>query len=156
METEQLKRNLVELSEAVRESTMKRFRNVPHGYENWAYLKGKMSFGDMVQHLIDADNDLFRRLVNKEDFPRGGNPGAVQIKSRTEYEVLLANLENSGVKRKRLIEEYEDFETMIYDQRFGKKKSAWWILVRGYLDHEIHHRGQLSIYLNLVTDRERV
>ncbi len=155
IEAEQMKINLVEFSEAVRESSMKRFRNVPHGYENWTYLKGKMSFSDLVQHLIDADNDLFERLVNKKDFSLGGNAGAVQIKSRTEYEALLVNLENSGVARKSLIEGYddEDFKTMIYDRRFGENKSAWWILVRGNLDHEIHHRGQLSVYLNLVTDR---
>ena len=93
-----MKRNLVEFSKAVRESSMKRFRNVPHGYENWTYLKGKMSFSDLVQHLIDADNDLFERLVNKKDFPRGGNAGAVQIKQRGRWGNSRLGLEREPLR----------------------------------------------------------
>ena len=34
----------------------------------------------------------------------------------------------------------------------GKEVSVWWIIVRGNLDHEIHHRGQLSSYLRAILD----
>ena len=33
----------------------------------------------------------------------------------------------------------------------GQEVSVWWIIVRGNLDHEIHHRGQLS-YLRAILD----
>ena len=36
----------------------------------------------------------------------------------------------------------------------GKEVSVWWIIVRGNLDldHEIHHRGQLSSYPRAILD----
>ena len=37
----------------------------------------------------------------------------------------------------------------IPDERFGGNVSVWWILLRGNLDHEIHTRGQIALYLTL-------
>ena len=36
----------------------------------------------------------------------------------------------------------------------GQEVSVWWIIVRGNLDldHEIHHRGQLSSYPRAILD----
>lgn len=42
-------------------------------------------------------------------------------------------------------------KSTIFDKRFGKKVTIWWIIIRGNLDHEIHHRGQLSVYLKLLS-----
>src|SRR3989304_3624847 len=51
---------LAAFSMAVRESTLKRARAVPDGFENWRIDDEGMSFADQVRHLIDADRWLFR------------------------------------------------------------------------------------------------
>ena len=46
-------RRLAEFSRAVRESTLKRLRLVPDGFENWRISPQAMSFADVAKHLID-------------------------------------------------------------------------------------------------------
>jgi uncharacterized damage-inducible protein DinB len=35
------------------------------------------------------------------------------------------------------------------DSRFGEV-TVWWVIVRGNLDHEIHHRGFIGAYLKML------
>ena len=39
------------------------------------------------------------------------------------------------------------------DDRFGGDVSLWWVVVRGNLDHEAHHRGQLATLLRIIEDQ---
>ena len=48
-----------------------------------------------------------------------------------------------------------DFSRTMPDPRFGESVSVWWIIVRGNLDHEIHHRGQIAAYLRALRLSER-
>ena len=149
-------KRLARFSQAVRESTLKRLRLVPEGYENWRISSKAMSFADMAQHLIDADNWLFEKLKIKNLKAMTGQPNLMEIKDRNQYEDLLGDLEQIGDRRSSMLDKITDAELseMIYDDRFGGEVSAWWIIMRGCLDHEIHHRGQISAYLRAI-DHEK-
>ncbi len=140
----------------MRESTLKRLRLVREGYENWRISSKAMSIADLAQHLIDADNWLFEKLRTKNLKPMVGRANVVEITNRSQYEGLLGELEQIGDRRGGMLDKITDEELseMIYDDRFGGEVSAWWIVVRGCLDHEIHHRGQISVYLRVI-DQER-
>ncbi len=140
---------LAAFARAVRESTLKRLRLVPPGQENWRLTPGAMSFADQAQHLIDTDEWLFKKLDVKTLDPILGEAGTVTIAHRAEYEALLDALARSGQRRDALIKSLtdEDFDALIYDARFDGEVSVWWIIVRGNLDHEIHHRGQIVALL---------
>jgi uncharacterized damage-inducible protein DinB len=43
-------------------------------------------------------------------------------------------------------------QSKIYDDRFNDEVSIEWIILRGNLDHEIHHRGQIAVYLRMLID----
>jgi hypothetical protein len=111
-----------------------------------------MSSADIAYHLIETDEWLFKKIEIKNLKSILGNSGTVEIQNRNDYLKLIEKLNNSGEKRAGLIRSLDDrgFEEKIYDDRFGKKVSVWWIIVRGNLDHEIHHRGQLSSYLRAI------
>ncbi len=143
---------LAEFSLAVRESTMKRLTRVPEGKENWKISPGAMSSADIAYHLIQTDDWLFKKIELKDLESIKGDTGTVEIKTRDNYLELIEELNNSGKKRVGFILSLDDklFQEKIYDDRFGKEVSVWWIIVRGNLDHEIHHRGQLSSYLRAI------
>jgi len=145
-------KRLAEFSIAVRESTLKRLRLVPEGYENWRFSEETMSFADLAQHLIDADNWLFEMLRTKNLEPIVGKPHLVEVTRRDQYLGLLDELEQAGTRRAEMLESITDTQLseMIFDRRFGRKVSAWWIILRGTLDHEIHHRGQIVVYLRAI------
>jgi len=143
---------LAEFSNAVRKSTIKRLQLIPVGNENWRFSHGAMSSADIAYHLIETDEWLFKKIELKNLKSILGNSGTVEIKTRSDYLKLIKELSNSGEKRSRFILSLDEieFQEKIYDDRFGKEVSVWWIIVRGNLDHEIHHRGQLSVYLRAI------
>ncbi len=143
--------NLAAFSRAVRESSLKRLRLVPEGRETWRPTPEAMSFADLAQHLIDADEWLFRKLEERALEPMVGSVGEAGEVSRADYLGLLARLEETGRQREALIAGLspDQFAEPIFDRRFGGEVTVWWVIVRGNLDHEIHHRGQIATYLRI-------
>jgi len=143
---------LAEWSRAVRESSIKRLMRVPEQLITWRPTPDAMSFADLAQHLIDADSWLFKKLRNFELVPMVGRAGIAGSPTPAEYSDLLNRLRVTGIERAELIEALttEQFAKPIPDARFGGIVSVWWVVVRGNLDHEVHHRGQLAAYLRFV------
>lgn len=110
-----------------------------------------MSFAEQAVHLVDCDNYLFDKLDGKAVAPVTGPPDMFVAVSRLEYESLIAALERTGRQRSVLLEGLgeDDFSRLVNDKRFGGEVSLWWLIVRGNLDHEIHHRGQIAAYLRV-------
>ena len=143
---------LAQLSIAVRESTIKRLLQVPDGFEGWRPTEASLSFADIAQHLIDADNWLFQKLQTPDLSPLQGQAGLVDVPNRAVFDGLIDKLREIGERRKIFIESLteDDLSRRIFDSRFGGEVEVWWIIVRGNLDHETHHRGQVAAYLRMV------
>ena len=158
MEIPTQQQNLVDLSLAVRKSSLKRFRIVPEGKENWRLTPESMSIADVAQHLIHADNWLSQKLGRPAMKAIDGNPGEVTIANRAEYDALVEELVATGDRRAELLRTISDdaLAKRIPDERYGdgEDSTIWWVIVRGNLDHEIHHRGALAVYLRVLKERE--
>jgi len=149
--TESETTRLARFSREVRLSSLKRLRSVPSGFENWRPTPEAMSLAEHALHLIDCDNYLYDRLEGKNTPPVSGLSNPLEIRSRRQYDALLAALESSGNQRSHVIESLsnETLDRSIHDTRFGGEITIWWLVVRGNLDHEIHHRGQIVAYLRV-------
>ena len=138
---------LAAFSDAVRLSTIKRLRRVPAGAENWRPDEGAMSFADVAQHLVACDASLSRAVAEgPQPVIHGGLGGD---RTRAAFLGLIDDLVRSGAARRALISSIADWHTPAFDERFGNT-TIWWVVVRGNLDHEIHHRGQIAAYLRTV------
>ncbi|HEX9799075.1 MAG TPA: DinB family protein [Thermoanaerobaculia bacterium] len=146
---------LAELSLAVRDSTLKRLRRVPPGAENWRPSARSLSFADIAHHLLNADSWLFEKLVNPSLERMVAHAGEAGDTDGPRFLDLVERLENSGRERAARLAEMSQsqLETLVPDERFGGEVSVWWIVVRGNLDHEAHHRGQLATFLRILEDR---
>jgi uncharacterized damage-inducible protein DinB len=144
---------LAEFSLAVRQSSLKRLILVPEGLENWRAKPDAMSFADLARHLIDADEWLFKKLEVRTLEPMVGRAGLVHIQRREQFRRLLEELEQAGGRRADMLRRLTEaqLDELVFDRRFGKEVTIWWVIVRGNLDHEIHHRGQIAAYLPLAT-----
>lgn len=142
---------IAEFSRAVRESTLKRLRAVPEGLQNWCVNEGKLSFAEIAHHLVECD----KWLIKKFDDP--STPSIHEAESlfkkvdEQEFHQLMKDLEDIGEIRASFLEtlDAEQMEEQIFDSRFGEV-TKWWVIIRGNLDHEIHHRGQISAYLQMI------
>src|SRR5215831_917723 len=88
--------SLAEFSLAVRESSLKRFRAVPAGMENWRITPESMSIADLALHLIYADEWLPRKIADPTIEIITGNPGEVTITQREDYDALVTRLVETG------------------------------------------------------------
>jgi uncharacterized damage-inducible protein DinB len=149
--------NLAAFSRAVRESSLKRLRLVPEGRESWRPTPEAMSFADLAQHLIAADEWLFRKLDERTLEPMVGRAGEAGEITRGCYLEMLARLAETGLRRAELIAglSANQLAEPIFDRRFGGEVNLWWVIVRGNLDHEIHHRGQIATYLRIAVEGEK-
>lgn len=143
-------RRLAELSAAIRESSIKRLRQVPTDLEGWRIDPEALSFADLAHHLIAADRWLFDKLADPELPPMVARTGEAP-EGWNAYLSLLDQLEATGRQRYDLLAAMSDerLTEPISDSRFDGGVAVWWTIVRGNLDHEIHHRGQLTVYLRV-------
>jgi len=148
--------NLAEFSLAVRESSLKRFRAVPAGMENWRITPESMSIADLAEHIIRADEWLLRKIADPGTKIITGNPGEVTITRREQYDGLVTRLVETGKRRAALFRNMSDEELArrVPDDHYGSgtDSTVWWILIRANLDHEIHHRGALAVYLRVLKE----
>ena len=144
---------LAEFAAAVRDSTIKRLKQVPAGKENWRITPDAMSIAEIAYHIIEADKWLIKKIENRDLEPMQGKKGTIKIDNNIEFHELINRLQESGEKRCSFIKKLDKskLQLAIFDKRFGKEVTIWWIIVRGNLDHEIHHRGQLSAYLKVLS-----
>lgn len=131
-------------SEAVRESTLKRLRKVPADRVNWRPDPGAMSFADLARHLLACDTHLARSITEGPQPADHGELGPDV--DAAGFARLVDELERSGARRSRLIAGVTDLVRPLEDERFGTT-DVWWVIVRGNLDHEVHHRGQIAAYV---------
>ncbi len=145
-------RALAEFSSAVRESTLKRLRIVPEGFEGWRSDEDAMGFADLAGHLIDCDRWLFEKLESLDLETEPPRVSRVNLESRRRYLDLLEDLAETGKRREEILVALskEQLSDLVFDKRFGGEVTVWWVVVRGNLDHEIHHRGQIAAYLRLI------
>ena len=146
------KEELIKFSRAVRHSTLKRLRKIPKGYENWKPTAYVLTIAEITKHLIDCDYWLFEKMTNESLKSTVPETNSFLINKREEFENLLEELKETQVKREQLIRMLTEEKLFhkIFDDRFNDKVTVWWIIVRGNLDHEIHHRGQIALYLKLI------
>jgi uncharacterized damage-inducible protein DinB len=146
---------LADYSRAVRESTLKRLRSVSFEDVNWRPTPSALSIADIAQHIIDADLWLFAKLRDPRHPSMRAVPGCGQVESAAAFAELLERLTQLGDERAELIASLSsaDLEHQIDDDRFGGLVSVWWVIVRGNLDHEAHHRGQLAAFLRLLASQ---
>lgn len=145
---------LAAFSQAIRESSLGRFRSVPFAHVNWRPTPRALSIAELAQHLVDADRWLFDKLQNPGLAGMKAVAGTLTLSCADDYDGLLGLLVTTGLERSRLISSMTtaDLEGSIPDDRFGGDVTTWWVVVRGNLDHEIHHRGQLATYLRILSD----
>ena len=147
---------LKEFTEAVRCSTIKRLEKVPAGYENWRIRPGSLSFAEVTKHLIDIDEWILQKIENPELKSIETENALMEDCSREKFLELIEGLKKSLVKKLEFIDTLDeaDLARKIYDDSYKIKMSVEMLFLRRNLDHEIHHRGQIAVFLRVLRDNQ--
>jgi uncharacterized damage-inducible protein DinB len=145
-----LSSQLAILSDEARASTIRRFRQIQPTDWNWSPRKGSLlTFADMLQHLVDADQWLLARLDGGP--PSEGvviTPGVADPERAGELLELLLHLGAERSQRISMLSDH-DFELGRFDLLKRGTVNLFQLISRCNLDHEAHHRGALQLALRL-------
>jgi uncharacterized damage-inducible protein DinB len=146
---------IIEFAGAVRQSTIKRLELIPTGFENWAISENALTVSEIADHLIEADHWLISKLSDSSLKSFKAAKGKIHVSDRQEYIQLIETLRNCLIEKNNFLSELSQAQLneQIPDDRFGGLATRWWVIVRGNLDHEVHHRGQLSAYIRVLQDK---
>lgn len=138
--------NFVHYHSRIKERTTRLFKYIPHDKIEWTYREGKFTIGDIIRHLANIERDMYAEsILGKASKYKGcginyasGFDDVVKYydtKYRESKDIFL-KLSQSDLNKKCKTPAGSDITV--------------WKWLRAMIEHEIHHRGQLYIYLAML------
>lgn len=130
----------------IRERTNRLIRVVPPEHLDFTYKPGKFTIGDQIRHIGTIERYMFVETVagRKSSYPgcskdlADGYENIVNYFNELHSQSLeiIGNLHDADLKRKCITPDNTEI--------------AIWKWLRAMVEHEIHHRAQLYLYLNML------
>ncbi|MFZ6011814.1 MAG: DinB family protein [Bacteroidota bacterium] len=132
--------------EKLRERTLKLVRIVPPEHMNWSYKEGKFTIADMLRHVAAIERYMFaENMLGKPSRYQGCGKELAD-----GYDNVVAFFNEMHRQTIEVVSNMKDHELEEKCVTPGGAPLAKWKWLRAMAEHEIHHRGELYIYLNLL------
>jgi uncharacterized damage-inducible protein DinB len=131
--------------EKIRERTNRLIQVIPPAQIEFAYLPGKFTIADQLRHIAAMERYMFAENVagRKSIYPGCGKELA------DGYENVIRYFHEMHHQSVEIISGLGDEDLYRKCTTPGNATITAWKWLRAMIEHEIHHRGQLYIYLNL-------
>ena len=130
----------------VRQRTLKVIACIPPEKFDWRYAEGKFSFADLIRHLGAIERYMWAEnaQLNPSRYPGHGEDLADGPENVLEFFNLMhrESMEIFG----RLSD--EDLKKKCVTP--GGAPIAVWKWLRAMIEHEVHHRSQIYVYLGML------
>ncbi|MDW3646816.1 MAG: DinB family protein [Bacteroidia bacterium] len=130
----------------VKGRTSRLFPYIPPDKIEWKWGEKSFSFGDLIRHLASIERDMYAE--NARFRPSRYNGCGPELAEG--YEAVIAYY------KKMQEESYAIFSQLSEEDLHKKCKTpagieiTLWKWLRAMLEHEIHHRGQIYVYLAML------
>ena len=129
----------------VRSRTLKVAELVPADKMEWAPTEGAMTFGDLLRHLAVVERWMFVENV----FGRPSRYASHGRELADGRDAVLAFLRDLHAETMRELATLTDEDLDRQATTPGGQSLAVWKWLRGMVEHEAHHRGQMYLMLRL-------
>jgi len=131
--------------ERVRERTLRVVNTIPPGAMDWAYKPGKFTIADMLRHIAAMERFMFAENV----MLRQSSYNGCGKELADGYEAVVAYFNEMHRESLTIFKTLTDADLNRKCPTPGGEMTTWkWL--RAMVEHEVHHRGELYIYLNLL------
>ncbi len=139
-------KSFLDYYERIRERTNRLINVIPAEHFDFAYMQDKFTIADQIRHIAAIERYMFAETIagRKSAYQGCGKKLADGYENVLKYFndlhreslEIFSNLSNEDLKRKCTTP--------------GNAEIAVWKWLRAMVEHEIHHRAQLYIYVNLL------
>jgi uncharacterized damage-inducible protein DinB len=132
--------------ERIRGRTLRVVRSIPADKIDWTYKDGKFTFADIIRHLAAIERYMYAENVQGRvsRYPGHGPELAYG------YEEVLEFMNRMHAEAMEIFRSLSDDDLKRKCMTPGGAEIATWKWLRAMIEHEIHHRGQLYLYLGLL------
>lgn len=138
--------SFLEYFEKVRGRTLRVVKCIPPEHIEWTYAAGKFTLGDMVRHLAAIERYMFvENACNRPSrYPGHGRELA------DGYESVLSYLQEMHTESTAVLRALRDDALQKKCSTPDGAEIIVWKWLRAMIEHEIHHRGQIYLYLSML------
>ena len=130
----------------VRQRTMRVARCIPPDKLDWTYAPGKFTLGDLLRHLAVAERYMWAETLS-------GRPSRYTSHGKEladGYENVIAFMERLDGESVAIFAHLSDEELQRKCTTPDGAAITKWKWLRLIVEHEIHHRGQIYLYLGML------
>jgi uncharacterized damage-inducible protein DinB len=132
----------------VRERTLKIINCIPPDKMNWTYKPGKFTFADIIRHLATIERYMYAENAQLKPSRYPGHGAELADGYETVMEFFNKMHKESVEIFSRLTD--EDLQKKCITP--GGAPISVWKWLRAMIEHEIHHRGQIYLYLGMLNE----
>ena len=132
--------------DSVRARTRRVVSCIPPDRLEWTYRAGTFTLGDLVRHLATIERFMYAETI-------AGRPSRYAGCGRDladGYDAVLAFLDRLDAESKAIIRELSDADLERKCQTPAGVAITTWKWMRAMVEHEVHHRGQIYLMLNML------
>ncbi|HEY6265405.1 MAG TPA: DinB family protein [Candidatus Acidoferrum sp.] len=130
----------------VRERTMRVARCIPPDKVDWGLAPGKFTLGDLLRHIAVAE-----RFMWAETLQGHTSRYATHGKELADgYDDVMAFMEKKHAESMEIFAKLSDEELQSKCKTPDGAEITKWKWLRLMVEHEIHHRGQIYLYLGML------
>jgi uncharacterized damage-inducible protein DinB len=135
--------------EKIRERTLRVIQCIPPEKIDWTYRPGRFTFADLIRHLATIERYMYAENVQLKPsrYPGHGKELA------DGYDQVLEYLNRMHAESMEIFGALRDEDLQRRCLTPGGASIAIWKWLRAMIEHEVHHRGQIYLYLGMLDIR---
>ncbi|MEL6131900.1 MAG: DinB family protein [Bacteroidota bacterium] len=130
----------------IKSRTRRLFSYIPRDKMEWTYQEGKFTVGDIIRHLGAIERYMYAENAQG----RLSRYKGCGIDLADGYEEIIAYYERMHEESKAILSQLTPRDLRHKVQTPAGIEITLWKWLRAMLEHEIHHRGQLYMYLAML------
>ena len=132
--------------ERIRERTMRVVACVPPDKVDWTYKEGKFTLGDLMRHLASIERWMFAENAPRKPskYPGHGRELA------DGYEAIVDFMRRMHEESMAIFRSLTDVDLQAKCVTPGGAELRIGKWLRSMVEHEVHHRGQIYLYLAML------
>ncbi|MCB0660556.1 MAG: DinB family protein [Saprospiraceae bacterium] len=139
-------KSFLQYYERIRERTLKLINVVPPDQLDFTYKRGKFTIGDQIRHIAAIERYLYAETIaGRPSIYRGCGKELAD-----GYEDVIKYFNDLHEESLEIFRNLSDDDLNKRCITLGNSEIVVWKWLRAMVEHEIHHRGQLYMYLSLL------
>jgi uncharacterized damage-inducible protein DinB len=132
--------------ESIRGRTRRVVQCIPRERIEWTYREGKFTLGDLVRHLAAIERFMYAENVQfrPSRYPGHGREFA------DGYDAVMGYFDRLHAESMEIFSRLTDADLQKKCMLPSGTEIAVWKWLRAMVEHEVHHRGQIYLYLAML------